>query len=113
MKGPRAYYDTSSNHYRNTNWEKKWERNLFVEVFDEEGDRIVGQSAGIRIFGGMTKYYPEKSLRIISRNIYGKSRFEADIFGHGEKQYKQFILRHRSSWSRKSCDKLYSKLMYG
>ena len=42
----------------------------------------------------MTIYYPEKSLRFIARDIYGNSRFNADIFNSGEKPYKQFILRH-------------------
>ena len=34
-------------------------------MFNEKGDIIVSQKAGLRIFGGMTKYYPEKSLRCI------------------------------------------------
>ena len=57
------------------------------------GERIISQDLGIRIFGGMTIYYPEKS-KIYSRDIYGNSRFNVDIFNSGEKPYKQFILRH-------------------
>ena len=101
VKGPRAYFDTTSNHYRNVNWERKWERASFVEIFSEEGERIVGQKSGIKIFGGMTKYYPEKSLRLIARKKYGDSRFDADLFNQGKKKYKQFILRHSGNDYRK------------
>tara|TARA_B100000902_G_scaffold86450_1_gene90646 strand:+ start:1830 stop:4097 length:2268 start_codon:yes stop_codon:yes gene_type:complete len=94
VNGPGAYFDTVSKHYRNTNFSKKWERENFIEIFDEDGIRIINQYSGIRIFGGMTKYYPEKSLRIIARSSYGLSRFNADLFGHGKKKYKQFIIRH-------------------
>lgn len=102
VKGPRAYFDTVSNHYRNVNWERKWERENYIEIFNEKGDRIVSQGSGLRIFGGMTKYYHEKSLRVIARSQYGLSRFDADIFNKGKKKYKQFILRHSGNDYRKS-----------
>ena len=101
QKGPRAYFDTVKNHYRNVNWERSWERENYVEVFDENGERIIGQSSGIKIFGGMTKYYPEKSLRLIARNKYGNNRFNADIFDQGKKKYKSLVLRHSGNDYRK------------
>ncbi len=94
VKGPRAWLDTVAKHYRNTNWERKWEREHFIEVFNEDGERIISNGAGLRIFGGMTKYYPEKSLRVIFRNLYDSTVTYADLFGAGSKKYKQFILRH-------------------
>ena len=100
-KGPRAYFDTVKNYYRNVNWERSWEKENYVEIFNENGDRVIGQPSGIRIFGGMTKYYPEKSLRLIARSIYGDNRFNADIFNKGKRKYKQFILRHSGNDYRK------------
>ena len=94
VDGPHAYYDTTLKVKLNSNYSKKMEREVYVEMFDDIGNRIINQDAGIRIFGGMTIYYPEKSLRFISRESYGTFRFNADIFGQGEKPYKQFILRH-------------------
>lgn len=100
-KGPHAYWDTTKKIWRNTNWERKWERENYVEIFDESGSRIIGQKSGIRIFGGMTKYYSEKSLRLIARTEYGVNRFDADIFNKGKKKYKQFILRHSGNdWDK-------------
>ena len=94
VKGPRAWLDTVAKHYRNTNWERKWEKEHFIEVFNEDGERIISNNAGLRIFGGMTKYYPEKSLRVIFRNLYDSTTTYADLFHSGSKKYKQFILRH-------------------
>ena len=94
VKGPRAYFDTIANHYRNVNWERNWERENFVEIFNEKGERIVSQNSGIKIFGGMTKYLPEKSLRLIARKKYGQNRFKADLFNTGDNKYKQFVLRN-------------------
>ena len=86
--------DTVAKHYRNTNWERKWEKEHFIEVFNEDGERIISNNAGLRIFGGMTKYYHEKSLRVIFRNMYDSTVTHADLFDSGSKKYKQFILRH-------------------
>lgn len=93
-KGGRAYYDTTEKRYSHTNWERSWERNTFVEIFSESGKRLVSQSSGLKIFGGMTKFYPEKSMRIIARDKYGNDEFGADIFGLGITDYKHLILRH-------------------
>ncbi|MAO72442.1 MAG: hypothetical protein CMD02_08070 [Flavobacteriales bacterium] len=94
VEGPNAYYDTTLKVMLNSNYSKKMERDVYVEMYNNLGERIISQDAGIRIFGGMTIYYPEKSLRFIARDIYGNSRFNANIFNSGEKPYKQFILRH-------------------
>ena len=102
MHGPNAYYDTSLKIMRNSNYAKKSERDVYVEIFNSKGDRIVNQDAGVRIFGGMTIYYPEKSLRFIARKKYGSSRFHADIFNDKKKRYKQFILRHSGNDYKKT-----------
>ena len=95
VEGPTdAYYDTTLKVMINSNYSKKMERDVSVEMYNNIGERIINQDAGIRIFGGMTIYYPEKSLRFKARENYGNSRFNADIFNSGEKPYKQFILRH-------------------
>jgi len=94
VPGHRAYYDTTVSHYRNANWSYKHERLNHVEIFNEDGDRIIQQNSGLRIFGGMTRYYPEKSFRIIARDKYGLNRFNAAIFGSDTVAYKHLILRH-------------------
>ena len=93
-KGHNAVWDTIEKRHMNANFGKKWERKLNVEIFNSKNIQILNQNSGVRIFGGMTKYGKEKSLRLIAREQYGKKRFNADLFGVGEKKYKQFVLRH-------------------
>jgi len=104
VDGPRAWFDTIKEHKVNANYlykNDKWERDIFIEIFDAN-KRIINQNAGVRIFGGMTRLYPEKSLRIIARGQYGESRFSGDIFGEGGKKYKQIILRNSGNDYRKT-----------
>ena len=50
-----------------TNSGKAWERPCHVEIFTEEGERVVAQDAGIRIFGGSSRVLPQKSFRLVAR----------------------------------------------
>lgn len=79
---------------KNANYAKRWERNVFLELFNPLGNRVLSQNAGLRIFGGLTRFYPEKSLRLIARKKYGEKRFEANVFGDSIVKYKQLVLRH-------------------
>lgn len=98
VAGAAAYYDTTDTvdgeFIKNANFLKKLERKNFVEIFDESGKRVISQDAGLRIFGGMTRYYPEKSLRLVARKKYGDSKFRADIFSNGYDKQKHLVLRH-------------------
>ena len=93
-KGHNAFWDTIEDRHMNANFSKKWERKLNVEIFNANSEQIINQNAGVKIFGGMTKYGREKSLRIIARKEYGTKRFNTDLFGLGSKKYKQLVLRH-------------------
>ena len=108
VDGPNAQYDSILSKINgcasmtNSNFIKKKERKVYVEIFDDSGKRILNQYAGLRIFGGLTRYYPEKSLRIGARKRYGNSILNANIFNKGNKKYKQFILRHSGQDYRKT-----------
>ncbi len=76
------------------NWNQDWERPVHVEFF--ESDRSTGFSldAGVKIHGGCTRIYPQKSLAIYARSIYGPSRIEYAIFADREfKSYNNLVLR--------------------
>ena len=102
VHGPNAFYDSSLHVMLSSNYSKKMEKEVFIEIFNKKKKRIISQDAGFRIFGGMTIYYPEKSIRIIARKQYGKSRLKANIFNQGEKKYKQIILRHSGNDYKKT-----------
>ena len=102
VHGPNAYYDTTLHVMLRSNYSKKMEKEVFIELFNKQKKRIISQDAGFRIFGGMTIYYPEKSIRIIARKLYGNSRLKADVFDQGKKKYKQIILRHSGNDYKKT-----------
>ena len=68
-KGYNAYWDTIEKRHMNANFSKKWERKLNIEIINDQNIQILNQNSGIKIFGGMTKYGKEKSLRLIAREI--------------------------------------------
>ncbi len=72
-----------------------WERPVHIELFDEDGKRAFKQDAGIRIHGGATRLYGQKSLRLYARNEYGDSRFRFRIFpDEPSKEFNRLILRN-------------------
>jgi hypothetical protein len=94
VNGPNAWFDSVAGHMRSANYVKGWEKPIHIEFFDANGTRLDAQNAGISIFGGNTRFYPEKSLRVIARKKYDDSRFDFDVFGLGKKKYKHLVLRH-------------------
>ena len=58
---------------------RAWEREAFVQIF-ENGQMIAAQNAGIRIHGGATRSYPQKSLNLYARAAYGAPKLNCDLF---------------------------------
>jgi hypothetical protein len=59
----------------------KWERPAYVELFDPSGEVVFAQEIGIRIHGGASRGYPQKSLRLYAREEYsGESTMQFDFF---------------------------------
>lgn len=59
---------------------KEWERPANIEFFDQNGQLVLDQSIGIRIFGSASRGHPKKSIRIIARKEYGKGTFDYEFF---------------------------------
>jgi hypothetical protein len=61
---------------------REWERLVYVEAFTQDGERVISQNAGIRVHGGATRRYPQKSLRLIARQEYerGAGSFNYNFF---------------------------------
>jgi hypothetical protein len=63
---------------------REWERDVFFSFFDTLGIEQISQHAGMRIQGGWTRKYRQKSLRLYARNSYGNEYFEHPFFEHRE-----------------------------
>lgn len=81
--------------FRGANFWKSWERICNVEMYDKDGEICFNQQAGMSLFGGYSRSLPQKSLALIARKKYGKSKFEYKLFDERKhKKYKSFILRN-------------------
>ncbi len=70
---------------------KAWERPCLVQIYDGERTPAVEENAGIRVRGGYSRYYSQKSFNIYFRDNYGENRLVYELFD-GIPQYKSFSL---------------------
>lgn len=83
-------------------WSRK-EVRVHIDIFESTGENVYSNLSGLRLFGGMSRLFPQKSMAIVARKRYGKKRFDHAIFGKGEpKKFKYLVLRNSGSDFRKS-----------
>lgn len=84
---------------------KESEREVYLEVFESDGTKIIGQAAGIRTYGGWSRAREQKSVKIFARKEYdeqnNKFRYEffpqkTSVDGRGNilDSFKQIVLRN-------------------
>ncbi len=78
---------------------RSWEKNMHIEFFDK--NTTFKSNGGIRIHGGASRRFSQKSLRLYARNEYGSSHFEHKFFSEREhEKYKRLVIKpFVSSWS--------------
>ena len=66
------------------NWNQDWEREVHLSFFEPDGagghTLVLEQGAGVQIFGGCSRIYPQKSLSLHARSRYGASDFAYRFF---------------------------------
>lgn len=87
------------------NWNQRGhasERPAYVEVFEYDGECVISQDCGLRIFGGWSRANDQKNLRLYARTEYDEvdNRFRYEFFpdaldSNGDKitSYKKIALR--------------------
>jgi len=69
-----------------------------VALFESGGHCVYNQVSGMRLFGGVSRLFPQKSLVIAARKYYGKKRIHHSFFGeNGPKNFKYLVLRNAGS----------------
>ncbi|MBH11020.1 MAG: hypothetical protein CMG74_11870 [Candidatus Marinimicrobia bacterium] len=80
--------------YFGANFWEDWERPIHFEILEIDGTSY-GANAGMKIFGGWSRGFPQKSLAIYARNYYGPSKFEYNLFPNTDiGTYEAFTLRN-------------------
>ncbi len=78
-----------------------WTRREFfcnVEIFESDKKCVHNSGSGMRLFGGYSRIYPQKSIVLVARDRYGKKFFRHRIFGAGQpKKFRYLVLRNGGS----------------
>lgn len=81
---------------------REWERPANLQIF-ENGEPAITQNIGIRVHGGASRSFPQKSLNIYARSEYGESKLQYDLFSGAVKsesngecitEFDSFMLRN-------------------
>ncbi len=68
------------------------------EFFEADGQLVLHDQMGFRLFGGMSRLFPQKSIALVARSRYGDNRFRYPFFGkNGLKKFKYLVLRNSGS----------------
>jgi len=79
-----------------------WERPVFVEFFENDGEKVISQQAEIEIAGQTTRWRRQKSLKLKASGKGNKNRFKHSFFDSDINQFKTLILRSPLTDYRKS-----------
>ncbi len=82
-------------------WNNK-EAVVHIEIFESDGSSVFNSNTGLRLFGGMSRLFPQKSMSLTTRNRYGDKKVHHAIFGADEpKSFKSLVLRNGGSdWGK-------------
>lgn len=94
-KGPKA---SKSFPYKGANFYSKREYACRVEIFESDKERVFAGTLGLKVFGGMSRIFPQKSLALYARKKYGNKWIRHPIFPNRKlKKYKRLVLRNSGS----------------
>lgn len=84
------------------NFNQDWERPLHIEFYEPDGQSGFQAEAGVKIFGGCSRDYPQKSLAFYTRKKYGTEIIEYPLFPDKPiRSYNNFLLRNGGNdWIR-------------
>lgn len=84
------------------NFWSRSEKIINTEIFENNGKCVFRSPTGFRLFGGMSRLFPQKSMVIVTRNEIGDKRIKHKIFGKKEPaKYKFLVLRNSGSdWGK-------------
>ena len=89
--GPNASNDFP---YFGANFWEDWERPVHFEILDVN-DEAYSADAGVKIFGGWSRAFPQKSLSFFSRSSIGPSSFDYKLFPDSNiENFEAFVLRN-------------------
>ena len=94
--------DTAKSIQPGANFWSRREVEAHLEFYEANGEQVLNHPIGFRLFGGMSRLFPQKSIALVAREDYGPKKIDHPIFGKKEKsKFKYLILRNSGSdWGR-------------
>ena len=90
--GPNA---EANNPHFGANFWMDWEKPASIELYNEQGQMILNQLSGLKIFGAWSRARAQKSLAIFARKNYGTNSFNTKLFKQSDlTEFKSFVLRN-------------------
>jgi len=88
--------------YYGANFWQSWERPIHMEYFEPGGNPGFAMDLGVKIHGGLTRAFSQKSLRLLARQGYGKDHIEYRLFPEKDLDaFKRILLRNSGNdWCR-------------
>lgn len=85
-------------HKPGANFWTRREYAVHIDMYEQDGEQVYNSLTGLRLFGGMSRLFPQKSLALVARKQYGAPRFKHNFFGKDvPKKQKFLILRNSGS----------------
>ncbi|MDO4261063.1 MAG: CotH kinase family protein [Eubacteriales bacterium] len=84
---------------------REWEREAHIEILTADGQRVIDQDAGIRVFGHASRQSYRKSLKLYAREEYGAAQFDYALFpdnvggatGSVQQAYERLVIRNNGT----------------
>lgn len=77
-----------------SNFREELECDGHVEVFLQDGERLLSSLCGFSLHGADSRLLDQKNFKVLARSKYGASSFDAKLFdGRDYETYQSFILR--------------------
>ncbi len=92
----------TGNHDNYNQHGREWEREAYADFYEESGKIGFGYDIGIRVHGGYTRQYQQKSMNVYFREEYGQKNLKYELIPgatnyegtEATKKYKNFVLRN-------------------
>jgi len=100
VEGPKSTHEKSFGDKSNY-WSTR-EIPAHFEFFETDSTEVFNGLVGLRIFGGISRTFPQKSFALVARKKYGHKWIKHPVFGEkGLSKFKYLVLRNSGSdWGR-------------
>ena len=72
----------------------EWERPVHFQYWDTDGSLLISRQANIRVSGGNSRCYRQKSLRLYFDHQGDPEELTFDFFGEGDEDFARILLRN-------------------